>query len=145
MARYREAYEESQSHLRAVAGQGVPQWVFALDEMTLGEVRDIGLLLAGAEERRRAARTALHAVLELAALGGDTASGHSTADWIAGESARTDNDHAWQDGLDRFISVVNYARKAGVIYINGDFRPSDSPGSDTTDGWIVPDFGNDAT
>lgn len=141
MTRYRETFEETQEHLRAAAGPQTPQWVFALDELTLGEVKEISLLLAGAEKRRRTARTALHAQLELLALRGGTRAGDDTASWIAGDSAGTPDDNTWQDGLDRFISVVNYARKAGVIYINGDFRPSDSPGSDTTDEWAVPDFG----
>lgn len=140
MARYREAFDETQTHLRAAAGPQVPQWVFQLDQLTLGEVRELGLLLSEAEGRRRTARTALHAVVELLALHGEGLRGHDPAAWIATESADSTDESAWHDGLDRFISVVNYARDAGVIYVNGDFRPSTEPGSDSTDEYAVPDF-----
>ncbi|TNE87911.1 MAG: hypothetical protein EP330_16595 [Deltaproteobacteria bacterium] len=140
MQRYREAFDQTQVHLRAAGGPQTPQWVFALDKLTLGEVREYGILLAEAEEKRRTARTALHAIVELLALHGDGISGQDPTTWIATESAGTSDEHAWHDALDRFISVVNYAREAGVIYVNGDFRPSDDAGSDSTDEWSVPDF-----
>lgn len=140
MERYRETFDETQTHLRAAAAPGTPQWVFALDKLTLGEVKEYGILLAEAEKKRRSARTALHAVIELMALHGDGLRGDDPSAWIAGESADGVDERAWHDRLDRFISVVNYARDAGVIYINGDFRPSTETGSDSTDEFSVPDF-----
>lgn len=140
MARYREAFENTQAHLRATSVQGAPQWVFALDGLPLNEVREYGIRLAEAEEKRRTARAALHALVELLALHGETLPGDDPTSWIAAGAAEAVDNHAWHDSLDRFISVMNHARDAGVMYVNGDFRPSDDPGSDTTDDWPIPDF-----
>ena len=78
--------------------------------------------------------------VELLALHGETLPGDDPTSWIAAGAAEAVDNHAWHDSLDRFISVMNHARDAGVMYVNGDFRPSDDPGSDTTDDWPVPDF-----
>lgn len=116
---YREAFREVQRALLDEDLGRVPSWVFAVDRLPLEEVEDLSPRLARLEARRRRWRVALHAMAELIALE-DT-----------GESLRAPPDTSQLDTadesnlprLDRFITVVNFARQGNVIYVNGGFEP----------------------
>ena len=141
MDRYREAVADVQARLKVAETGNIPRWVFALDQLTLGEVKEMSVLLGQAEERRRAARAALHATIELMALQGSTTpSSPDMGAWIASTSAETTDDDAWLRSLDRFIGVMQYAKSNRVMFVNGDFRPVDHDDVDTTDEWDPPNL-----
>jgi len=124
-ARYRSAFEEVQDCLANAEMGRIPAWVFAVDRLKMDDIAALSLELAAAESKRRSLRVALHALVEFIALE-DTDSdgiGNATAnvDELITSMGAEEDDHARQ--LDRFISVVNYAKSGGCIYINGTFEP----------------------
>ena len=118
---YREAFREVQNHLRDADMGRIPAWCFAIDRMDLDDVEKLSTELAVAEQNRRRRRVALHALAELIALTGDTNTrpGLSADPEALVSSLEGDADAE----LDRFITVINYAKSGGVIYVNGTFEP----------------------
>ena len=120
---YRKAFREVQKQLRDTDMGRIPAWCFAVDRMELAELERLAPALATAERERRQWRVALHALSEYIALHGDadpalpSIDGGNEEELI--ESLRGDGDAE----LDRFITVINYARSGGVIYVNGTFEP----------------------
>lgn len=130
--RYRQAFARVQDLLATLDLGRVPSWVFAIDRLNLDELRASHPELAEAEELRRAWRTALHALVEHIALddeGEDVSDDYedeapSTEEvdrLVSGLDGGVDADH--QRKLDRFISVVNFAKAGGCIYVDGGFQP----------------------
>ncbi len=116
---YRRAFREVQDQLRAADMGRIPSWCFAVDRMDIEEVRKLSEDLGTAEEERRRRRVALHAIAELMALTGDQEPSLGAAAEAIVSSLDGDPDAE----LDRFITVVNYAKAGGVIYLNGTFEP----------------------
>lgn len=131
-AAYRDAFDEVRALLDRLVVRGLPEHVFALDRMDVEEIGQISKEIARAEQRRRQWRAALHAMCELAALDStapldeprvqDTLDPDSLHDLGAAEAAPAVDPSALS-GLDRFISVVQYARTAGCMYVDGRFEP----------------------
>lgn len=123
-ARYRDAFLEVQAVLASLDLGRVPSWTFAIDRLPLEEVAELSPALAEAEERRRAWRTCLHALTELIALDDPDAPGE-----IAGEPTEASGDAEHLGKLDRFITIVNFAKAGGCIYVDGGFQPVARPGT----------------
>jgi hypothetical protein len=132
-AEYRAAFEEVQALLERADLGPIPGWVFALDRLAIDELSGMGEALHEAELRRRQWKVALHAMAELVALEG----GEAPEVPRAGAPA----DDANLPRLDRFISVVNYARAGGCMYVNGRFQPVGrrAPEPDDKDTFDFPD------
>lgn len=114
--RYERAFAEVQELLRRADHGQLPSWVFAIDGVRLEALAAVSPELAEAERDRRAWRTALHALAEHIALGGD-------ATGVSEDGAPDARDDAHLQKLDRFISVVNAAKEGGCIYVDGRFQP----------------------
>jgi hypothetical protein len=131
-ASYREAFDEVRALIDQLAVRGLPEHVFALDRMDVEEIGQISKPIARAEQRRRQWRAALHAMCELAALD-SAAAPHEpraqdtldpdTLQGLGAPEAAPPVDPSALSGLDRFISVVQYARTAGCMYVDGRFEP----------------------
>jgi len=123
---YREAFGEVQDCLARAEMGRIPAWVFAIDRLKMEEIVALSPELAAAESRRRSLKVAMHALVEYIALEDDSQvplpdpSTEEVADLMSSieeqevESARQ---------LDRFITVVNYAKSGSCIFINGTFEP----------------------
>ena len=133
---YQEAFERVERLLAQSSNTTLPRWVFNLAPMNLDALRSASPEVARAEQSRRAARAALHAVAELLtlenpsnALAEDAVLGdraHATAAEMSefvGSLPTEEKDPAWLQRLDRFVSVVNAADLQGAQYINGTFEP----------------------
>lgn len=116
---YRRAFREVQDQLRATELGRIPAWCFAVDRMEIEELEKLSPELAAAEQDRRRRRVALHALTELIALTGD----HEPTLGSAAEAMMSSLEGDPDAELDRFITVVNYAKNGGVIYVNGTFEP----------------------
>lgn len=114
---YRQAFREVQDALQGLELGSSPAWVFVVESMTEDELEALSPAVAAAERRRRAWRSALHALTEMIALE-EPAEVHTSAD-------NADPAQSRHQSLDRFISVFNSARDAGCVYVNGTFRPRD--------------------
>ncbi len=112
---YRVAFAEAQRALAEADPGTVPSWVFSVDRLTVEDLRTLPEPIRKAELRRRQARAALHALVELVALEDDGT--HGPAGPPDGA------DQADLSKLDRFITVANGARKHGCAYVNGMFEP----------------------
>lgn len=123
---YREAFAAVQEHLRSADMGRIPAWCFAVDRMAIEEVEQLSPELGAAELERRRRRVALHALAELIAL--TESSDHAVPSPDPPPSMPPGDIEADAD-LDRFITVVNYAKAGGVIYLNGTFEPVRSRGS----------------
>ncbi|MEZ4322628.1 MAG: hypothetical protein R3F61_34495 [Myxococcota bacterium] len=126
---YRKAFDTVQRLLATLDLGTVPPYVFAIDKF---DVKDLGALspqLARVEQRRRQWRAALHAMAELTALqdGKPTAGADVLAtfdpDAESGDLSQMAASADGMEGLDRFISVVQYARTVGCMYVDGGFQP----------------------
>ncbi len=124
--RYRIAFSEVQDCLAAAEMGRIPAWVFAIDRLKMEEVNALSPQLAIAESRRRSLKVAMHALVEFIALE-DEGEGHTsepTTEEVAHlMSAMEEQEVEAARGLDRFISVVNYAKAGNCIFINGTFEP----------------------
>ncbi len=120
---YRDAFRKVQNLLRDADTGRVPAWAFAIDRMDLSDVHALSPELGAAEEERRRWRVALHALAEHIALSGDTTRPGLSED---PESLVSSLDGHADAELDRFITVINYAKAGGVIYVNGTFEPVSS-------------------
>jgi hypothetical protein len=128
MRTYREAFAHVQEILSTSDLGPVPSWVFAIDRLPLDQVQAMSEELLVAESRRRRARVALHALVELMALEDGEATGKPDT-----------GDEANLPKLDRFITVINSARSGGCIYVNGQFEPiGRDPLPDPNDTFDVP-------
>lgn len=112
---YRTAFQEAQRALAEADPGTVPSWVFAVDRLPVEDLRTLAEPVRRAELKRRQARAALHALVELVALEDDGT--HGPAGPPDGA------DQADLSKLDRFITVANGARKHGCAYVNGMFEP----------------------
>lgn len=113
--RYERAFAQVQDLLRQAEHGRLPSWVFAIDGVRLEALAAVSPELAEAERDRRAWRTALHALAEHIALGGDAVA--------LDDGAPDQRDDAHLQKLDRFISIVNAAKEGGCIYVDGRFQP----------------------
>ncbi len=124
-ARYREAFEDVQACLARAKMGRIPAWVFAVEKLTIEDVASLSEELAAAESKRRSLRIALHALVELIALEdldmNATSDPNAEVDELITSMSGQENDSARQ--LDRFISVINYAKNGGCIYLDGTFEP----------------------
>lgn len=129
---YQAAFARVKDLLGGRVGGSLPEFVFTLDRMDLGEVAVHSKEIAEAEQLRRQWRAALHAACELAALeSGDVPRpGPRVQDTLDPDSLELDLaspspgvDPAALPELDRFISVVQGARAAGCMYVDGTFAP----------------------
>jgi len=123
-ARYRSAFVEVQDCLARAEMGRIPAWVFAVERLPIEDVAALSEELAAAESRRRSLRVALHALIELIALEDDEGrpADGSDVDHLVTAMSDAEDDGA-QKQLDRFISVINYAKSGGCIYVNGTFEP----------------------
>lgn len=130
-ASYREAFDHVKSLLAQRTDGALPEFVFALDLLDVVAIAAQDASLARAEQQRRQWRAALHAMCELAALDSQEPDQPSATDTLdpdafdalLGEEAAPPPETAALPGLDRFISVVQYARTAGCMYVDGGFVP----------------------
>lgn len=114
---YEHAFCEVQERLRQARHSRLPTWVFAIDSLSLDELAATDPELAEAERQRRAWRTALHALAEHIALGGDpNGNPNDKRDPDTLEAAHLHR-------LDRFITVVNAAKAGDCIFVDGRFEP----------------------
>lgn len=121
---YRAAFRAVQRQLRATDMGRIPAWCFAIDRMEIAEIAALDPNLAAAERERRQWRVALHSLAEYIALQADAASLDQQGSATGSEQALLDSIGGDGDAeLDRFITVLNYARTGGVIYVNGSFEP----------------------
>jgi len=124
---YRKAFDEVQRLLAASELGKVPSYVFAIDRFDVKKLGELNPELARAEQRRRQWRAALHAMAELEALQPDmpTADADAALSTLDAENPMDSmsNPSGGMVGLDRFISVVQYARTTGCMYVNGGFEP----------------------
>ena len=130
---YRAAFDDVQARLGTLEVGKIPRWVFGIDPFDIIELAALDRDLARAEQRRRQWRAALHAMAELAALQGESGVLPSGAENTLDPDALEDDgelatlaEAADPDGLpalDRFISVVQYARSSGCMYVDGGFAP----------------------
>ena len=122
--RYRAAFIEVQRQLREAELGRIPVWCFAIDRMAIEDVRNLSPALYDAEDERRRWRVALHALAELIAL-------NSVESPVVPEAQPAETPEAMLESmgdgadaeLDQFITVINYAKNGGVIYVNGTFEP----------------------
>lgn len=131
MARFVRAVEAVEAALVAAPELEIPRFVFALD--LLDDVGPAGLPapLARAERDRRQARAALHAVTEHVALElvpgpsrwQSPAMPHAPGEATSALSAQREADLTTDDALhlDRFITVLERARRQGASFQNGTF------------------------
>lgn len=139
--RYREAFDEVQGLLAKTELGAIPSWVFAIDRLSLEELAPHGEALVEAETRRRRWRTALQALTELVALDDP---GQTRPDSDEVPVAPDTADQADLPRLDRFITVVNFARAGGCIYLNGSFAPVEREEQpDAADTFDLPDHRED--
>ena len=123
---YRAAFGDVQDLLARSELGRIPSWVFAIDRLKIEEINALSPELAAAENRRRTLKIAMHALLEYIALEDDAPidrddpSTEEVANLVSSLEDR-ELDNARQ--LDRFITVVNYAKSGGCIFINGTFEP----------------------
>jgi hypothetical protein len=123
-AAYRTAFRDVQRILRDTDMGRIPQWCFAIDGISLDELAKLDTDLASAERERRRWRVALHALSELIALNGESEPQLSHPDGSDSQEELIESLGDTGDvELDRFITVINYAKSGGVIYINGTFEP----------------------
>lgn len=132
-AAYRTAFDDVQARLGMLKTGKIPRWVFGIDQFDIIELAAMDRDLARAEQRRRQWRAALHAMAELAALQGEEVPLVGTSEITLDPDAFDEDgdltsitESADPDGLpalDRFISVVQYARSAGCMYVDGGFAP----------------------
>jgi hypothetical protein len=128
---YRKAFDTVQSLLNACDLGTIPPYVFAIDRFDIKQLGELDRTLAKAERRRRQWRAALHAMVELQALeareedhpvvsaAAETMDPDDPTDSSTlNEATKSDMPH-----LDRFISVVQYARTVGCSYVDGGFQP----------------------
>ena len=130
---YREAFVAVQDQLQNTEMGRVPSWVFAVARLSLEDIEKIEPALADAERHRRACRVALHAMSELIALD-DTndmpppaVEVESLINSLSPDEGGNELDVPAQRRLDGFISMMNYARTANVMYIDGTFDPITRP------------------
>lgn len=131
---YREAFEEVQRLAEQATSGAIPKWVFTLSRFPLTDLEELDPDLAEAEAYRRACRVALHSMVEFLALQdtGDEAYLQAVASKVA--APELDKlEAADQQHLDRFISIMNYAKTERVIYVNGAFQPTLCPEDDDID------------
>lgn len=124
---YRTSFHAVQQHLRQADMGRIPAWCFAVDRMELEELDKLSPALARAELERRRRRTALHALAELIALSGDEPS--APPEPVVAEPVTRPSEGAADAELDRFITVVNFAKAGGATYVNGTFEPVSLRGS----------------
>lgn len=131
MARYADAVRAVEAALEAAPELEFPRFVFALDQIDDAHLPSLPGGLGRAERDRRQARAALYAVAELVAL--EQVPG--PAQWqapvvphppgAAAEAllAQRVDDVAVHDNLhlDRFITVLERARRLGATFQNGTF------------------------
>ena len=128
---YRHAFDEVQSLLAACDLGTIPPYVFAIDRFDIAQLGTLDVRLAKAERRRRQWRAALHAIAELQALEAseDTNPVVSSVldtmdpDQEPDATTLTGTKQSDMPDLDRFISVVQYARTVGCSYVDGGFQP----------------------
>lgn len=132
---YRDAFELVERTLIEQGNADLPTWVFNLEAFELEAIHQASPAVASAEKKRRAARTALHAVAEMIALDDPTASmGVMPSDvtpesptdvnqWVETLSSKANEDLRWLRVLDRFIGIVGRADTGGALYVNGSFEP----------------------
>lgn len=136
---YREAFEEVERTLIEQGNAELPTWVFNLEAFDLDAIHAVSPAVASVERKRRAARTALHAVAEMIALddptasmatmppdvtsGVDPESPEGVNQWVDKLSAKASEDLRWLRVLDRFIGIVGRADTGGALYVNGSFEP----------------------
>jgi hypothetical protein len=135
--RYRRAYEVVEEAISAENNPDLPAWVFSLDGFNGDALRSLSPRVAIAEEQRRAARVALHAIAELIALEDpgstlktqpemateEVGDAEKARQWMSSLTASAGDDLYWLRVLDRFISVCHYADDGNCIYVNGAFEP----------------------
>ncbi|MCB9677054.1 MAG: hypothetical protein H6737_18195 [Alphaproteobacteria bacterium] len=119
---YRKAFDEVQGILATLDLGSVPPYVFAIDRFDVKDLAVSSPKLAKAEQRRRQWRAALHAMAELTALQSAPPQG-ATIDPDAPESLASMAGDGDMGSLDRFISVLQYARSVGCMYVDGRFEP----------------------
>lgn len=124
---YRASFLAVQQHLRQADMGRIPAWCFAVDRMELEELDRLSPALARAELERRRRRVALHALVELIALSGDEPS--APPEPVDAESLSRPSEGTADAELDRFITVVNFAKAGGATYVNGTFEPVSLRGS----------------
>jgi hypothetical protein len=112
---YRSAFQEVQRALAGAPPGSVPSWVFAVDRLVGDELRTLPENIRRTELKRRQARAALCALIELVALEDDGTHGPAGSPDGA--------EQADLAKLDRFITVTNGAREQGCFYVNGMFEP----------------------
>ncbi len=128
---YRRAFDRVQSLLNASDLGTIPPYVFAIDRFDIAQLGEIDASLAKAERRRRQWRAALHAIAELQALEASadrnpvvsTVANTLDPDDPADTSTLSEAKQSDMPDLDRFISVVQYARTVGCSYVDGGFQP----------------------
>lgn len=127
---YRKAFDDVQEVLQRTDTGKVPGWVFAIDRFDVKDLAEMSKELARVEQRRRQWRSALHAMSELMALHEDeipvpapSASDTYDPETSLEEMVSNPPDPSSLPALDRFISVVQYARTVGVMYVDGTFQP----------------------
>lgn len=125
--RYREAFEHVTARLQQRTDGALPEFVFSLDQMDVAQIATIDAEIARAERLRRQWRAALHAMCELAALDTGDPEQPSVVDTLDPEhfdlDAPAPTSPASPPGLDRLISVLQYARSTGCMYVDGGFEP----------------------
>lgn len=120
---YRSAFNEVQELLEETDLGRVPSWVFAIDRLSLDEVGTLSPEIVDAERRRRQWRVALHALVELIALhaaDGQPMGAAPDETALAGVEAMGSSHLS---SLDRFITVVSFAKAGGCVFVNGSFQP----------------------
>jgi hypothetical protein len=124
-SRYREAFEQVQDCLANAEMGRIPAWVFAVERLKIEDVAELSEDLAAAESKRRSLRVALHALVEFIALEDLDMEAPRGRDSEVDEliTAMDDQEDESARKLDRFISVINYAKNGGCIYLNGTFEP----------------------
>jgi len=129
MQSYRVAFERVEALVREGSRSGkLPGWVFAVDRLTDEQVLQLPAVLQAAELQRRRERVALHCVAELIALEQVPGVGWAPPEPLQDPQAdragllEGEPDSASRADLDRFIAIVDFARRHGVIYTDGTFR-----------------------
>ncbi len=131
MERYHKSFELVERLVKSAGDLGgLPNFVFAVDRLNEEQLRLLPKELAAAERQRRQERVALHCLVELLAL--EQLPG---VDWTPPTPLQDPSNEAvdlitqppedgkTQQDLDRFISIMDFARRHGVIYLNGTFKP----------------------
>ncbi len=129
MGRYQAAFDKVEELVKVHAArlEGLPPYVFAIDRLDDEQLALLPNELRQAEKYRRQERVALHCLVELIALeqmpGVDWTPPIPLQDPNTKPEELIQHEPEFSDGteLDRFISIMDFARRHGVIYLNGTF------------------------